>query len=336
MTRIEIAAVAAAVVMCAAAGTALAADIESSNPLSGDKESIAAGQTTFRAHCAYCHGMKADGRGRGLPNSANLTKFKRGYSKFVMTVKEGGKTMPPWGGMGELTDEELNQVGAYLETLGGRHANWLDPEDDETSSNEAGEDLLILAAAEAQAAEPKEYQLHLGHLLDSWQDTPGQVGLVTILGQEADIAAEHAGYAVSDLENFDNIKLHTTHVRHAVTGEGSGPGKGYGIIKAAKGVIAHMEFARDAADASDSVKLHSKHVITSAKNILFWAGKILDKAGQITGGASPVASAFFAEENVELLDWIRNGHDADGDGTITWQEGEGGLAQIKEHLSYIE
>ena len=336
MRRIGIGALAAAVVMCAAAGTALAGEVESSNPLSGETDAIADGQTTFRARCAYCHGMKADGRGRGLPNSADLTKFKRGYSKFVLSVKEGYKNMPPWGGMGELSDDEINQVGAYLETLAGRQANWLDLEEDETSGNEAGEARVVLAAAEAQAAEPKEYQLHLGHLLDSWQDTPGQVGLVTILEQEAEIAAEHAGYAVADLEDLDNIKLHTTHVRHAVSGEGSGPGKGYGIIKAANGVVAHMGLARDAADASDSVKLHAEHVIASASNILFWAGKILDKAGQITGGASPVSSAFFAEEIVEHLGWIRNGRDADGDGSITWQEGEGGLAQIKEHLSYIE
>ena len=317
-----------------AGGPAAAGDIESSNPLSGDTDAIAAGQTRFRANCAYCHGMHADGRGRGLPNSADLRKFKRGYSRFVTTVKDGYKTMPPWGGMGELSDDEINQVGAYLETLATRAAKWLD---EESASDQPEAAQVVLAAAEA--AEPKEYQLHLGHILDSWEDTPGKVGLVTILEQELDVAAQHAGFAVKDLEDLANIQLHTHHVRHALdpsTEKGGGPGKGYGIIKAAKGVIQHMELARDAADATDGAKAHSVHVIASASNIVFWAGKILDKSAQIIGGASPVSSAFFAEENVELLDWIRNGHDADGDGTITWQDGEGGLAQIKQHLSLIE
>lgn len=81
----------------------------SPNPLSGDKDAEAAGKTTYRANCAYCHGMKADGRGRGLPNSADLRKFKRGYTAFVKTVKEGYKTMPEWGGMGEISDEQIDQ-----------------------------------------------------------------------------------------------------------------------------------------------------------------------------------------------------------------------------------
>jgi mono/diheme cytochrome c family protein len=322
----------------ATGGPAAAGSVESSNPLSGDKDAIEAGQTAFRANCAYCHGMHADGRGRGLPNAADLRKFKRGYSHFVTTIKEGYRTMPAWGGMGELTDEQINQIGAYLETLARPGANWMDKEE-ESEAETPGAARLVLAAAEAQAAEPKAYQSHLDQILKSSEDTPGKVGLVTILEQETDIAAQHAGFAVKDLEDLANIQLHTHHVRHAVdpsTEPEGGPGKGYGIIKAAKGVIQQMELARDSADATDSVKTHSVHVITAANNVVHWAGKILDKAGQITGGASPVASSFFAEQNVELLDWIKNGHDADGDGTITWQESEGGLAQIKQHLSYIE
>lgn len=323
----------------------------SSNPLSGNKEAEGAGQTTYRANCALCHGMRADGRGRGLPNSADLRKFKRGYTKFVQAVKEGYKRMPAWGGMGALTDQQIAEIGAYLETLARRNANWVDPEDRSEAVPAGGimravlrmpgptalERGIILATT---TTEPKEYQVHLGHLLTSWSDTPGEVGLVTVLEQEATIAGEHAGYAVLDLEDLANIQLHTRHVRHAVdpTAEqsGEGPGMSYGIVKAAAGVIQHMEFARDASDASASARLHAEHVITAARNIQFWAGKTLDKAGQVIGGASPVASAFYAEEIVERIDWILNGRDANGDGTITWEDGEGGLAQIKEHLSYIE
>ncbi|MBV41083.1 MAG: hypothetical protein CMM23_20910 [Rhodospirillaceae bacterium] len=307
----------------------------SSNLLSENAEAEQAGQPIYRAKCAYCHGMKADGRGRGLPNAANLRKFKRGYTRFVKAVKEGYKTMPPWGGMGELTDEEINQVGAYLETLAKRNANWADPEE---LSDADGVSVDQVATNTVEPAAPKEYQIHIGHILDAWQDTPGQLGLATILEQEAAIASEHAAYAVADLEDWDVIRTHTAHVRHAIdpAREANGPGKGYGVVAAAEAIVQHMTFARDTADANESVKLHAKHVLASVANIHFWCSKILDKAAQISGGASPISSAFFAEEIVEHLTWIQHGRDADADGTISWGLGEGGLAQIRAHLSYIE
>ena len=309
----------------------------SPNPLSGDTGAEETGRTIYRANCAYCHGMSADGRGRGLPNSADLRKFKRGYTRYVQTVKEGYKTMPPWGAMGELTDEQIDQVGAYLETLAGRRANWNDP--DESGERRARNPLLIFAASHEEAA-PKEYETHLSHILTSWNDTPGQVGLLAILEEELAIAIAHAGYAVTDLENLENIQLHTDHVRHAVdpasVRSGQGPGRGYGLRRAAQGVLDHLGYAAAAADASDSMKLHAEHVAASANNVLFWAGKILDKGWQITGGASPIVSAFFAEEIVEHLQWIAHGRDANEDGATSWEDGEGGLAQMKAHLGYIE
>ena len=221
-----------------------------------------------------------------------------------------------------------------------RNANWADPVEE---SENAASDLLILASTTsepAEPAEPKAYEVHIGHILTGLPGTPGDVGLATILEEELAIAQAHAGYAAADLEDWANIQLHTHHVRHAVDPaaetSGQGPGLGYGIVKAADGIVQHMEFSRDSADASESAKIHSVHVIAAARNVRFWAGKIVDRSGQIIGGASPISSAFYAEENLEQLGWILNGHDADGDGSISWDEGEGGLAQIKAHLSYIE
>jgi mono/diheme cytochrome c family protein len=309
-----------------AAGT-----VESSNPITGDKDAIAAGQTTFRARCAPCHGMRANGRGRGLPNSSDLTKFKRGYTKFVYIVKNGGKTMPPYGGLGRLDDDEINQVGAYLETLASRRAKWIDPP---TKKSEAQPDVQPVVATA-----PPEYQTHLDHILKALGETPGGVGLLTILEQEARIAQQHAAFAVKDLEDYENIRLHVAHVRHAINPakerSGAGPGKGYGVARAAKAVIAHMELAAATGDATDKVKAHAAHVISAANNIVFWCEKIVDKANQVTSGGSPISQAFFAEEIVERIQWILEGTDADGDGAVSWTKGEGGLAQIRQHLGFI-
>jgi len=328
------AAIGALVATIAFGGVAYAVGDEkpaSSNPLSGDKAAIEAGQTIYRGSCAFCHGMSADGRGRGLPNSADLRKFKRGYSKFVETVKNGYKTMPPWGSMGEISNQEINQIGAYLETQAIKGANWRDK--DKRSEG------VQPAATEVASMPPPAYQQHLDHVVQGWAETPGGVALLAILEQEAKVAQDHAGYAVTDLQDYENIRLHTRHVRHAIAPEkessGQGPGKGYGVIRAAKDIVKHMDLVRGTDDAPDPVKTHAEHVIASAGNIVTWGNQILDKAGQVTGGASPVSQAFFAEQIAELTGWILNGHDADNDGTVSWAEGEGGLAQIKEHLGYL-
>jgi cytochrome c oxidase cbb3-type subunit 3 len=92
----------------------------SSNPLSGNPESIELGKQLFGTWCAQCHGTDA----RGGKYGANLTIFPRGYKEFLVTAKNGrpGKQMPPW--KDTLDDEALNKIGAYLETLAQPGANW--------------------------------------------------------------------------------------------------------------------------------------------------------------------------------------------------------------------
>ena len=177
--------------------------------------------------------------------------------------------------------------------------------------------VLVAGGAMAQSMD------HMGHLMDSFGDTPGKVGLMTILEQEAKVAADHAGYGKN------NPSAHMPHVRHALDPQsepGGGPGKGYGLIKAAEAVIAHMDMARKAGDAADSVKMHSEHVITSAKNVAGWAKEALKKSGD--------TSAKNMDEIAQITQWIVNGRDANGDGKISWQEGEGGIAQMKQHLGF--
>ena len=117
-----------AVGLSAATDALAAAKVASSNPLTGDEHAIQEGKTLYRSVCVVCHGMRANGRGRGIAGSSNLQKFKRGYSLYVDIVKKGKKKMPPYGGGRVLSDAEIDQIGAYLETLAVRGAVWLDPE----------------------------------------------------------------------------------------------------------------------------------------------------------------------------------------------------------------
>ena len=101
--------------------------IPGANPLSGDQKAIREGKSWFRGVCAVCHGGRADGQGeRG--NGADLRKFNKGFREFVVTVKNGrqvpgrAQNMPAWGAV--LKEEQLYQIGAYLETLAIDGANW--------------------------------------------------------------------------------------------------------------------------------------------------------------------------------------------------------------------
>jgi mono/diheme cytochrome c family protein len=98
----------------------------SSNPLSGNPEAIEQGRKLYFTWCVQCHGPKADGRSRFGEYAKDLRQFSLGYSVFFATVVAGRpeKKMPPWGEY--LSPEDIQRIGAYLETLAIAGANWKD------------------------------------------------------------------------------------------------------------------------------------------------------------------------------------------------------------------
>lgn len=96
------------------------------NPLSGNAESITEGQRLYFKWCVQCHGPKGNGVARFGKYAANLTKYWRGWNEFMLVVLNGRtkKRMPPWGGV--LEEEEIQEIGAFLETLAVEGARWRD------------------------------------------------------------------------------------------------------------------------------------------------------------------------------------------------------------------
>ena len=97
------------------------------NPLAGDETAIAEGKTLFVNWCSQCHGRKADGDARFENQAADLRRFRRGYPQFVVTILNGQQgsigLMPPLGGY--LDEDQIAQIGAYLETLAIEGAKWV-------------------------------------------------------------------------------------------------------------------------------------------------------------------------------------------------------------------
>ena len=193
-----------------------------------------------------------------------------------------------------------------------------------------------LAAAAPISAQSAAHR-HIGHVGDMFNGTPDNVGLLAAAQAEAEVAAAHAGYAAGS-EDLAGIQRHIVHVLHAVDPSTSerGPGNGYGLTRAANGCAQHIGMAGGSDDASDAVKAHSNHVGTSCSNVAMWAESIAGKAAEVAAATDMAGAKALADEIVAMLDAIVNGTDADGNGRVSWGEGEGGLAQAATHLRLMK
>lgn len=196
---------------------------------------------------------------------------------------------------------------------------------------------LFAAIAATPMTAQAQAHAHIGHVATSWGDTPDHAGLLTTAEAEARIAMQHASLAAGSAGNIDAIKLHAGHVMHAIdpTTQDGGPGLGYGLIKAAKGARDHMGYAAASDDASDAVKLHAQHIDASLGDAIDWSEDALDLCDMIMATQDAGNAASLANDLVATMDSIVNGKDANGDGSISWQAGEGGLAQARLHLGLM-
>ena len=196
--------------------------------------------------------------------------------------------------------------------------------------------VLVAAAAQVASAQSAAHR-HIGHVGDMFNGTPDNVGLLAAAQAEAEVAAQHAGLAAGS-EDLAGIQRHIVHVLHAIDPSTSerGPGRGYGLVRAANGCAQHIGMAGGSDDASDAVKAHSNHVGTSCTNVATWGEGIAEKAGEVAGASDMAAAKALADEIAAMVDAIVNGTDADGNGRISWGEGEGGLAQAATHLRLMK
>lgn len=186
-----------------------------------------------------------------------------------------------------------------------------------------------LAASKAHA--------HMGHVSKSWNDTPEKAGLLPTAIAEAKIAAYHASVIGSKIDNLKWIKTHTHHVLHAVgdTAETKGPGKGYGVLKGAAGTAKHIVIAAKQSDASKHVKVHAKHVAASAFNTVDRVKRIIKVGHQILAAKTAKAAAPLVKRMAGITVELQDGRDANGDGKITWEKGEGGLKASVKHMGIM-
>ena len=180
-------------------------------------------------------------------------------------------------------------------------------------------------------------QTHIGHVMDAFNGTPMNMGLLPTAMAEARVAAQHAGLAAQSTA-LAMMQTHAGHVLNAIDPAlvAQGPGLGYGLKKAALGAAQHAGLAANAPEASAGVKTHSMHVNAAAKNAAAMADAVIDLAQKIRASTSMEEAARLAAEMKTKAEQMTSGVDADGNGTITWDAPEGGLAQAQTHMGLMK
>lgn len=85
---------------------------EASESITADTPHVADGKIVFEANCISCHG--ADGQ-LGLMGSPNLATSEKDISSRIEIITHGKGAMQAFGG--QLTEEEIQAVANYIETL---------------------------------------------------------------------------------------------------------------------------------------------------------------------------------------------------------------------------
>ena len=178
---------------------------------------------------------------------------------------------------------------------------------------------------------------HMGHVTEGWNDTPDGKGLLPTAIAEAEIAIVHADLAAQQLDNLDWMKTHALHVLHAVDSSAieAGPGLGYGVKQAAAGAAAHIGFATEAGEATENVKLHAVHVASSANNTVARVAEIVAIVARIQAASSAEDAAAEVAEMQRHANQLLDGRDANGDGSVSWHENEGGLLDTAKHMGFM-
>ncbi len=172
--------------------------------------------------------------------------------------------------------------------------------------------------------------------MTQWKEVPTGQGFLPVAVADARVASTHAGYMQKSPDNLDTIKLHAGHVLNALdpTVEPKGPGS-FGVKRAAAGAVQHAQLAAKTEGASKGVQTHTEHVSASLENVSHWTEQAIATTQKIRAATSASEAAPLITELISQLNTISNGVDANKDGSIGWQTGEGGLAQAQQHMTLM-
>ena len=99
--------------------------------------------------------------------------------------------------------------------------------------------------------------------------------------------------------------------------------------------ISHANFAAQSADATESIKIHSAHVVICGENMTGWSEQLLEKALQLQEMPFGADMQPVIAEIIILSNQIVSGVDSNGNELIEPVLGEGGATTAYEHAYYM-
>lgn len=195
---------------------------------------------------------------------------------------------------------------------------------------------------------------HVRHLLVSFPSAPNKTPLTTGLMDTSKLIQDAGIELEKAFENGDNItlRLQAETIINLIVGKQSNeyrdwddsgkisdPSDSFGLLLNGgqtgyiEGSITHAELAASSGDATANIKLHSGHVVISAKNVEGWATQLRDVAKRIL--ESDQVTEADVRLAVSLAEQIYQGVDIDGNESVDPIEGEGGALTAYQHAEYM-
>jgi streptogramin lyase len=174
---------------------------------------------------------------------------------------------------------------------------------------------------------------HVRHVSASFGQAPAQRGLAATATTDAGAGVLHANFAAGDLSDLASMRGHASHVLHTLSPEpgATGPGTGYGVMRAAGDVVTHITLAANADGASESLRTHAVHISSVARAVAGRAEEAATVARALRDATSIRVAAPLVARLRLLMYRIAEGWDADGDGSVSLDT-EAGLQQLEGHV----
>ena len=198
---------------------------------------------------------------------------------------------------------------------------------------------VFLVATGCATKAPTIAHVHIGHVVDGWETTPGQAGWLNTaetLAQTSLQAAQRASQADASLESRKKDVEKLVRATHPVflyeetnLGGEAGPQEEIGVRSALLEATRHIEFSANSDDASANVRKGSKEFSTNSQAVLDRCDLIAALGVDAINVNSKLEVDLLTTELLNLAHANIHGEDLNGDGVIGGQNpAEYGLEQL--------
>ncbi len=197
---------------------------------------------------------------------------------------------------------------------------------------------------------PPQAYVHIKHLLFSFPDTPGNIGLlVGLLGQAQHLdaqalllqnaAANQNGTAIRCIAQSINNIIEGSHGPHfqplpaqCASVNITDTSDGFGLTTYVADASQHASLAATRPDSTANIKQHAQHVIIATDYIKGWIATIDHDIENLLANRGNTSNV---QEIVTLSDHVLNGIDLDNDGQVDPVKGEAGAITAYNHGQFM-